>query len=235
MLSLRYKESYADTESEDCQMVKRLFDISVAFVGLILLAPVLLIVGFLIKLDSPGPVLYRGERVGKDGVPFGMYKLRTMVAAADRLGPALTHGADPRITRVGRILRNWKVDESPQLLNVLLGDMSLVGPRPESPDYVKHYTPEQRKVLRVRPGITGLTQVRFRHEESLLKRCTNREETYIEEIMPQKLALDLEYIENQSLLLDMKLLIQTFLCLFKGDEFAEREYGMPRAVTSQDA
>jgi lipopolysaccharide/colanic/teichoic acid biosynthesis glycosyltransferase len=188
-------------------MVKRLFDLIVACIGLILFAPVLLVVGLLIKLDSPGPVFYRGERIGKDGVPFKMYKLRTMVANADRMGSALTHGQDPRITRVGRMLRKC----------------------------VKHYTTEQRQVLQVRPGITGLTQVRFRHEETLLQRCANLEEDYIGKIMPQKLALDLEYIEGQSLLLDVNLIIQTFLCLFQADEFAEREHGTIGASTFQDA
>jgi lipopolysaccharide/colanic/teichoic acid biosynthesis glycosyltransferase len=216
-------------------MVKRLFDLVVACIGLILLAPVLLMVGFLIKLDSPGPVFYRGDRIGQDGVPFKIYKLRTMVANADRMGSALTHGQDPRITRVGRILRKWKVDEFPQLLNVLRGEMSVVGPRPESPDYVKHYTSGQRQVLQVKPGITGLTQVRFRHEETLLQRCANLEEEYIGDIMPQKLALDLEYIEDQSLLLDVRLIIQTFLCLFQADEFTARERGTTGASTFQDA
>jgi lipopolysaccharide/colanic/teichoic acid biosynthesis glycosyltransferase len=216
-------------------MVKRLFDLIVACIGLILLAPVLLVVGLLIKLDSPGPVFYRGERIGKDGVPFKIYKLRTMVANADRMGSALTHGQDPRITRLGRILRKWKIDEFPQLLNLLQGEMSVVGPRPESPGYVKHYTTEQRQVLQVRPGITGLTQVRFRHEETLLQRCANLEEDYIGKIMPQKLALDLEYIEGQSLLLDVNLIIQTFWCLFQADEFAEREHGTIGASTFQDA
>jgi lipopolysaccharide/colanic/teichoic acid biosynthesis glycosyltransferase len=163
-------------------------------------------------------MLYRGARIGKDGVPFKMLKLRTMVTDADRMGSALTHGGDPRVTRVGRILRKWKLDELPQLLNVLRGEMSFVGPRPEAPDYVQHYTPEQRQVLRVRPGMTGLTQIRYRHEEALLSRCTDRETEYINRIMPEKLALDLEYIGNRSFGQDLKLILQTFLCLFESDE-----------------
>jgi len=201
-------------------MVKRLFDLLFALAGLIVLAPLWLIVGLLIKLDSPGPVFYKGERIGKDGIPFRMCKLRTMVANADRMGSALTHSTDPRVTRVGRTLRNWKIDEFPQLLNILRGEMSVVGPRPESPRYVKHYTPEQSRVLQVKPGMTGLTQVRFRHEEDLLSRCANLEEDYVERIMPQKLALDLQYMENQSLSLDVKLIIQTFWCLFKATDLA---------------
>ena len=124
---------------------------------------------------------------------------------------------------MGRFLRKWKLDELPQLLNVLRGEMSLVGPRPEAPCYVEHYTPEQRCVLQVKPGITGLTQVRFRHEESLLQRCGNVEEEYIREIMPHKLALDLQYVESQTLLLDLKLIARTLMCLFETDGMAERE------------
>lgn len=206
-------------------MAKRFFDLVVASLGLIILAPLFLFVAVLIRLDSPGHVLYRGDRIGEAGVPFKICKFRTMVTNADRMGPALTHGRDPRITRVGRILRQWKLDEIPQLLNVLRGEMSVVGPRPESPRYVQHYTPAQMHVLQVRPGMTGLTQVRFRHEETLLSRCVDLEEEYIKGIMPRKLALDLEYIENQSLLLDARLIVQTFMCLFRSDEFAEGERG----------
>jgi len=199
-------------------MIKRVFDLIVAAVSLIVLSPAFLIVGLLVKTGSPGPIFYKGDRIGKDGVPFKIYKFRTMVVNADRMGPALTQGGDARITRVGRVLRQWKIDEIPQLLNVLRGEMSVVGPRPESPGYVQHYTPEQRQVLQAKPGVTGLTQVRFRHEEALLSRCKHPEAEYIERIMPQKLALDLEYLNNQSLISDLKLIIQTFLCLFQADE-----------------
>jgi lipopolysaccharide/colanic/teichoic acid biosynthesis glycosyltransferase len=199
-------------------MIKRLFDLLVSLVSLIILAPLFLVAAIFIKLDSPGPVFYRGDRIGKDEVPFKICKFRTMVTGADRMGSALTHSEDPRITRVGRILRKWKIDELPQILNILRGEMSVVGPRPESPRYVEHYTPAQRQVLRVKPGMAGLTQVRFRHEETLLSHSPNLEEDYIEKIMPQKLALDLEYIESQSLLLDVKLFIWMFLSLFQSDE-----------------
>jgi lipopolysaccharide/colanic/teichoic acid biosynthesis glycosyltransferase len=215
-------------------MVKRLFDLIVALVSLIVLVPLFLIVGFLIKLDSPGPIFYKGDRIGKDGVLFKIYKFRTMVVNADRMGAALTQDGDPRVTRVGRILRKWKIDEIPQLLNVLSGEMSVVGPRPESPNYVEHYTPEQRQVLQVKPGMTGLTQVRFRHEETLLSRCTNIEEEYIAKIMPHKLALDLKYIEDQSMLLDVQLIIQTLLCLFKADDFIESEHDRRSISTFRD-
>lgn len=214
-------------------MIKRLFDLVVAFTGLVVLAPLFVIAGFLIKFDSPGSVFYRGARVGRNGKSFKMYKFRTMVAHADREGPALTHSGDPRVTRVGRILRKWKIDEFPQLLNILQGEMSVVGPRPESPGYVEHYTPEQRQVLQVKPGMTGLTQIKFRHEETLLSHCTNLEKDYVEKIMPHKLALDLEYIANRSLFLDIKLIIQTFLYLLKADEFAKGGRARENASTLQ--
>lgn len=216
-------------------MLKRAFDLVAAVLGLIVLSPVLLLAGLLVKLDSPGPAFYKGDRIGKDGVPFKMYKFRTMVVNADQMGSALTHGGDPRVTRVGRILRKWKIDEIPQLINVVRGEMSLVGPRPESPGYVQHYTPEQRQVLQVRPGITGLTQVKFRHEETLLSRYANREEAYITTIMPQKLALDLAYVESHTLLSDLNLILQTFLALFMADENTEDVAGVSRKPTLRDA
>jgi lipopolysaccharide/colanic/teichoic acid biosynthesis glycosyltransferase len=216
-------------------MLKRAFDLVAAVLGLIVLSPVLLLAGLLVKLDSPGPAFYKGDRIGKDGVPFKMYKFRTMVVNADQMGSALTHGGDPRVTRVGRILRKWKIDEIPQLINVVRGEMSLVGPRPESPGYVQHYTPEQRQVLQVRPGITGLTQVKFRHEETLLSRYANREEAYITTIMPQKLALDLAYVESHALLSDLNLILQTFLALFMADENTEDVASVSKRPTMRDA
>ena len=150
-----------------------------------------------------------------------MYKFRTMCLHADRMGAAVTRGGDPRVTRVGRVLRQWKLDELPQLVNVLRGEMSLVGPRPESPCYVEHYTPEQRRVLDVRPGITGATQIAYRHEETLLQNCANVEEEYITRVMPQKLAMDLQYIAERSFWLDIRLIAGTFLALVDRDREAE--------------
>ena len=199
-------------------MVKRLFDLVVSGIGLILLAPVFLLVAPLIKLDSPGPVFYKGNRIGKGGVPFKMFKLRTMVLHADRMGSLLTHEQDPRVTRAGRVLRKWKIDELPQLINVFRGEMSLVGPRPESPPYVQHYNEAQRKVLEVKPGITGPAQVKYRNEESLLSRCADLEGEYLAEIMPRKLELDLAYIRQRSLLLDLVLIGQTLASVFGKDE-----------------
>jgi lipopolysaccharide/colanic/teichoic acid biosynthesis glycosyltransferase len=199
-------------------MIKRVFDAVVSGIGLILLAPVFLLVALMIKLDSPGPVLYKGDRIGKNGVPFKIFKLRTMVLHADRMGSALTCGRDSRVTRVGRVLRQWKIDELPQLINVLRDEMSLVGPRPESPSYVQHYTAAQRQVLEVKPGITGLAQVKYRNEEDLLRQCTNLEREYLTAIMPRKLELDLAYIRQPSFTADLMLIAQTLACLFSRGE-----------------
>jgi lipopolysaccharide/colanic/teichoic acid biosynthesis glycosyltransferase len=192
--------------------MKRLFDILASFVGLVVLGPVMLLLAVLVKLDSPGPVLYRAPRIGRRGRPFHMLKFRTMVADADRMGPAVTYDRDPRITRLGAILRGARMDELPQLINVLRGEMSLVGPRPEAPDYVAYYTPEQRAVLRVRPGVTGLAQLTFRHEEEMLSR-DSPEEDYVKVILPRKLSIDLNYIERQSLWLDIRILVSTILVM----------------------
>ncbi len=188
-------------------MTKRAFDLAVALVGTVLLLPILAMAGLAIKLDSPGPVFYRSSRVGKDGRPFGLYKLRTMIAGADRVGSSVTSGGDPRITRVGRLLRRTKLDEMPNLINVLKGEMSLVGPRPEAPEWIELYSPEERRVLQVRPGITGLAQVRYRHEEDLLRGASIQER--YPHIMREKLHLDLEYIRNRSLGLDLRIIAET--------------------------
>jgi lipopolysaccharide/colanic/teichoic acid biosynthesis glycosyltransferase len=190
-------------------MLKRLFDIVVALVGLILLSPLLLVFAIMVKLDSPGPIFFRAPRVGKDGKLFHMYKFRSMVVNAADIGPAVTVDRDPRVTRVGARLRDSRLDEIPQLINVLKGEMSMVGPRPESPYYVAMFSPEQREVLNVKPGMTGPAQVAFRHEEEELTDVENLDEEYMQVVLPPKLALDKQYIEQQSLALDMKLIFQT--------------------------
>lgn len=190
-------------------MPKRAFDLVGSLLALIALSPVLLIAAILIKLDSPGPVLYMAERIGKGGRSFKMVKFRTMIADAARLGPGITYKADPRITRVGRFLRRTHIDEWPQFFNILRGDMSFVGPRPEAPTYVERYTPQQREVLKARPGMTGLAQVLYMQTEAAMLDATTLDEVYLNEILPKKLELDLQYIQNQSFLLDLKLLIQT--------------------------
>lgn len=195
-------------------MLKRLFDVAISALGLLILLPLWGAIALAIRLDSRGPILHRAVRVGRGGREFTLYKFRTMVADAAQRGPGITVSGDPRVTRVGRFLRHWKLDELPQLLNVLCGEMSLVGPRPEDPRYVALYTAEQREVLRVRPGITSPASVRFRNEEALLS-AEDWERRYIEEIMPAKLALDLEYARHASLLRDFAVLWETFLALLR--------------------
>lgn len=195
-------------------MAKRLFDLGVAIVGLILLLPVFGVVAIAIQLDSPGSVFFRGKRVGKDGNIFYIYKFRTMVADAAQRGPSITASTDNRITRVGRFLRRTKIDELPQLLNVVKGEMSLVGPRPEDPAYVAHYTPEQRQVLSVLPGITSAASLAFRHEEQWLHGA-DWERIYLEEVMPRKLAIDLEYLQQRTFWSDVGLVVQTIFEMFR--------------------
>ena len=197
-------------------MAKRALDLVISILGLLLLSPLLLVLALWVKLDSEGPVLYRGKRVGKDGRPFHMYKFRTMVMGAEKRGPAVTYRGDPRITPAGRFLRKTKLDELPQLLNVLRGEMSLVGPRPEDPSYVGFYTPEQRQVLSVKPGITGPTQLEYRDEASMLQ-GEGVDEEYVTRLMPEKLKLDLEYVGTRSLLLDLKILWRTATTLLSRD------------------
>jgi len=179
-------------------MSKRVFDIVVASIGLLLFSPLMLIIAVLIELDSPGPIFYRAPRVGKDGHLFRMYKFRTMVADAEKIGSAIALDQNPRITRIGAHLRGSRLDEIPQLTNVLRGEMSMVGPRPEAPYYVEKYSPEQREVLKVKPGMTGPAQMAFRHEEEALSNPEMLDDEYMSVILPPKLAMDLKYIERRS-------------------------------------
>jgi len=197
-------------------MAKRALDLVISIPGLLVLSPLLLVLALWITLDSEGPVLYRGKRVGQDGRPFLMYKFRTMVVGAEKRGPAVTYRDDPRITGAGRFLRRAKLDELPQLLNVLRGEMSLVGPRPEDPSYVAFYTPEQRLALSVKPGITGPTQLEYRDEASMLQ-GEGVDEEYVTRLMPEKLKLDLEYVGTRSLMSDLKLLWRTVTALLFRD------------------
>jgi len=187
-------------------MIKRTFDAVLALVGLVILAPVFAIIAALIKFDSQGPVFFRQERIGLDGRSFRIFKFRTMVDNAYRLGPRLTQKRDPRVTRVGLILRWLKLDELPQLLNVLAGEMSFVGPRPEDPHFVRLYTPEQREVLRVRPGVVGPSQILGRDELELYPEGVDTEQYYIHHILPQKLQTDLAYVRRARLWYDLTLL-----------------------------
>lgn len=192
---------------------KRAFDILCSFLGLTVLSPVMLVVSVLVAVTSPGGVFFRQERIGKDGRPFRIFKFRSM--RKDNAGLKITTGNDSRITPVGRFLRKSKIDELPQLINVLVGDMSFVGPRPEVADYVNLYTPYQRQVLLVRPGITGLASIRFRNENDLLTASDDPNRTYVEQIMPRKIDLDLEYIPHASVFYDIKLIFQTFAVVIK--------------------
>lgn len=189
-------------------MVKRAFDITLALIGLLLLAPLLVLLAVAIKLDSQGPVFYRQWRLGKDQRPFRVLKFRTMVVGAEGVGPAITVGSDPRITRVGWILRRFELDELPTLINVLRGEMSIVGPRPELPKYLPYYTEAQKRVFLVRPGLTDLGTLAFRDEARHL-RGDAAEEQYVREILPRKLALNLEYIKRQSLRHDLGIIVRT--------------------------
>ncbi|MEJ5998978.1 sugar transferase [Paucibacter soli] len=190
-------------------MAKRLFDILCAALGLALLAPLLLLLALWVKLDTPGPVFYRQERVGRHGRPFLIHKFRSM-RVDDVPGLQITVGADPRITRSGRFLRASKLDELPQLWDVLRGAMSLVGPRPEVPRYVALYPEELRRiVLSVRPGITDPASLQFRHESELLARAADPEREYVEVLMPQKLRLACAYVKTASLAQDLRVIART--------------------------
>lgn len=193
--------------------MKRLLDIFSSALVLLLLLPLWLIIALAIVLESRGGVFYRQIRVGKDNQDFYLYKFRTMRTGSDQKGLLTVGERDSRITRVGYFLRKYKIDEFPQLLNVLKGDMSIVGPRPEVRKYVDMYTPEQMRVLSVRPGLTDIASIQYVHENELLAASDNPEKTYIEEVMPAKLALNLQYIDNQSVLGDIKLIWKTFVAI----------------------
>ena len=195
-------------------MAKRLFDLAFAAITLLLLTPVLLAVALWVQLDSPGPVFFRQQRVGRDGQLFGIYKFRTMRPGADIKGLQLTVGGDGRITRAGVWLRRSKVDELPQFFNVLRGDMSVVGPRPEVPRYVAQYPAHMRSVvLSVRPGITDLASIAFRNESDVLARSEDPEHTYLEQILPLKLRWAQHYVRTRNLWLDLRIIAWTAMAV----------------------
>jgi lipopolysaccharide/colanic/teichoic acid biosynthesis glycosyltransferase len=197
-------------------VLKRTFDLILALCALVLLGPLLLLIAVLIKLDDGGPVLYRGVRIGRAGVPFRICKFRTMVINADRLGGPSTPDDDPRITTPGRWLRRSKLDELPQLLNVMSGKMSFVGPRPEVAREVALYSDEERALLRVRPGITDWASIRFRDEGAILRGATDPHETYRRVIRPEKMRLALEYVRTASLATDVRILLATLRAVVGG-------------------
>ena len=197
--------------------MKRLFDIVASGCGLLFLSPLLLCVAIWIKLDSEGPVFFRQVRVGRYNKDFRMFKFRSMRIGSDR-GSLVTIGKrDPRVTQCGYFIRKFKIDELPQLINVFIGDMSLVGPRPEVRHYVNYWTPEQLHVLDIRPGITDPASIKFRNENELLEKAENPEQFYIEVIMQEKIQLYLEYVKNASLGYDIQLIFQTFWTILKKD------------------
>lgn len=195
--------------------MKRLFDIFASGFGLIVLSPLFAILAIWIKCDSPGPVFYRQVRVGRGNRDFRIFKFRSMRPDSDKLGLITVGGHDPRVTRSGYYIRKYKLDEFPQLINVFKGDMSLVGPRPEVRKYVDMYTPEQMRVLEVRPGITSLASLRYRNENELLAGTDDPDRCYVEQIMPDKIAIDLEYVANAGLWTDIKLIFSTLAAVVK--------------------
>jgi lipopolysaccharide/colanic/teichoic acid biosynthesis glycosyltransferase len=205
-------------------LVKRVFDVVVSLLVILVALPLWAVVALAIKVDTPGPVFYRGERIGKGGEPFRIYKFRTMVVDAAEHGPGITTGQDTRITRVGRFLRRFKIDEMPQLINVLKGEMSIIGPRPEDPRYVAHYTPRQRRVLGVRPGMASPAFIRYRHEEEILAAAGDDwEDVYVDQVLPDKLELDLDYVQRRSLLSDLTIFAAAACSLFTSADSADEE------------
>jgi len=196
-------------------VLKRLMDVVISGGALLVLWPVLLLIALAIKIDDPGPVFYRQVRVGKNGKEFRIYKFRTMVVDADKKGLQITVGRDNRITRMGAFLRRTKLDELAQLLNVFTGEMSFVGPRPEVPKYVNLYTPYQRQVLLVQPGITDYASIAYRNENDLLEGAEDPEKMYIETIMPDKIELNMKYLHEISPLADIRLIFSTIIAVIK--------------------
>jgi lipopolysaccharide/colanic/teichoic acid biosynthesis glycosyltransferase len=198
-------------------MIKRLVDLTLAILGLIVLLPFFLVVALLIKLDSPGPVFFRQVRVGRNGRPFRIFKFRSMIEGAYEMGSRLTVKRDPRVTRVGQLLRWFKIDELPQLFNVVIGDMSLIGPRPEDPHFVSFYSQEERRVLSVRPGMIGPSQILGRDElESYPEGLKDTESYYVQHILPEKLERDLEYVEHSCFRSDIALLLRGLWATVRG-------------------
>jgi lipopolysaccharide/colanic/teichoic acid biosynthesis glycosyltransferase len=193
--------------------MKRLFDIFAAALALILLSPLLFLAALLIRLDSSGPIFFRQERIGKEFRPFWIYKFRTMSDGANEKGPLVTVGEDARITRVGRVLRKSKIDELPQLINILKGEMSVVGPRPEVRSYVELFRDDYQEILTVRPGLTDLASLKYRNEAEILSRSAKPREDYISLILPDKIALGKKYVESSSLGFDLELIFKTLVKL----------------------
>lgn len=196
-------------------MTKRLFDIIFSLVGLIIASPIILLVALVVKLTSPGPVFYKGIRIGKNNRPFKMLKFRTMVVDADKIGGPSTSADDPRLTKIGLFLKKYQLDELPQLLNILKGDMSFVGPRPEVKMYVELMTQEQKNViLSLRPGLTDWASLWNFHEGEILKGSSDPEKTYLEKIRPEKIRLQIKYVKERNFLTDLGIILKTIIKVF---------------------
>lgn len=194
---------------------KRVFDTTAAGLGLVFLFPVFIVIAVLIKLEDGGSVFFRQERVGQNWKPFKIYKFRTMVENAEKLGAQVTKGDDPRITRIGRYLRKYKLDELPQLINVVKGEMSLVGPRPEVPKYAKLFKSDYDEILKVKPGITDFASIEYKDENELLRGVNNPEEVYVSKILPEKIKFYKKYVRNISFLTDLILIFRTLWRIIK--------------------
>lgn len=206
-------------------VVKRIIDFFFSVIAILLFSPFLFLIAVWIKLDSPGPILFRQERVGKLGKPFLINKFRTMIVDAERLGKQLTVGRDPRITRCGTFLRKYKLDELPQLFNIIQGEMSIVGPRPEVPRYVGLYNDQQKQVLSVRPGLTDEASIKYRNENQLLEDAENAEQAYIEKIMPDKLEINQRYIQTLSFKKDFQIVVRTIIAIMERDQHTSKTKG----------
>jgi len=191
------------------KFLKRIFDFLTSLLGLIFLFPLFVVIGILIKLEDGGSVFYRQERVGQNWKIFKIYKFRTMVEGADKMGSQVTRADDPRITRIGKFLRRYKLDELPQLINVVKGEMSLVGPRPEVLKYAKAYKDDYDEILQVKPGITDFASLEFKDESEILKGARNVDEVYLKEILPRKVKLYKKYLKEMSFITDLKLIFRT--------------------------
>ena len=210
-------------------MAKRVYDLLFSTIGLLVLGLPLLAIAAVVKRSDNGPAFYKQQRVGRYGRLFWIWKFRTMVVNADRLGPGVTQDGDPRITRVGRLLRKTKLDELPQLWNVFRGDMSFVGPRPELPRYVERYTEAQREILRLKPGITDLATLQFRNEEALLRKAPDVERFYLEHCVPRKIELNLIYARKAGVLADTWIILQTLFPALQQTHEGERQDPASRA------
>jgi lipopolysaccharide/colanic/teichoic acid biosynthesis glycosyltransferase len=212
--------------------MKRLFDVVVSATGLTLLAVPFAVIAIIIKVSSPGTVFYRQKRMGRGGRPFWLYKFRSMRATEG--GAQVTVDGDPRVTAVGRVLRRWKLDELPQLYNILRGEMSVVGPRPEVERFVQHYTAEQRLVLEPTPGLAGLAALVYPHEADLLRGCDDPEEAYLRYLMPKKIAVDLQYEQTRTFWSDISLLGELALLVLGKSYRTDRNFRIPHAETRTD-